>query len=53
MSYFRLTGMNDETKLEFVEAFRNADLLGARGLAVHPSGECIFVACKTSHSLVA
>ena len=50
---FKLTGLNEETKLEFVEAFRHTDLLGARGMHHHPAGKHLFVACKTSHSLVA
>lgn len=50
---FRLAGKDDALKLEFVEAFRSNDLLGARGLAHHPSGEYLFVACKISNTLVA
>lgn len=50
---FKLTGMNEQTKLEFVEAFRHTDLLGARGMHHHPAGKHVFVACKTSHALVA
>ncbi len=50
---FKLTGLNEETKLEFVEAFRHTDLLGARGMHHHPAGKHLLVACKTSHSLVA
>ena len=50
---FRLTGMKDSPKLEFVEAFRNEDLLGARGMVHHPSGKYLFVTCKTANTLVA
>ena len=45
--------MKNAPKLEFVEAFRSDDLVGARGMAHHPSGKYVFAACKTANTLVA
>ena len=50
---FRLTGKDDATRLECVEAFRDNDLGGARGMVHHPSGAYIFVASSRANALVA
>lgn len=50
---FRLTATKDNTELQYETPFRHNDLRGARGMAHHPSGQFVFVACKTAHTVVA
>lgn len=50
---FQLTSDDENAMLKFVEAFRDDDLLGARGLVLHPLGTHLFVACRAANTLVA
>lgn len=49
---FQVVQDDKKTRLKFVEAFRDEQLKGARGLAIHPTGGFLFVACKTANTLV-
>ena len=50
---FRVVGDGNDRKLEFADAIQSTNLQGARGLAHHPFGHYLFVACKKSRSIVA
>ena len=52
LTVFRVAGMRDDPKLEFVGNYDHEDLAGTRGLAFHPDGKHMFATCRHAHTLV-
>lgn len=52
LTVFRVVGMHDDTKLEFVGNHDHEALAGMRGLAFHPDGKHMFATCRHAHTLV-
>ena len=52
LTAFRVVGMREDSKLEFIGNYDDAALAGMRGLAVHPDRKHLFAACRHAHTLV-